>query len=101
MRRALAEYEVGGIKTTLAFFREIMNDAVFIEGNLDTGFITGFNERKKAAEPDEVTRDMAAIAAALAYRQKQKSVSVAAASGEAKTSKWALTGRMSAMNNRF
>jgi acetyl-CoA carboxylase biotin carboxylase subunit len=101
MRRALAEYEVGGIKTTLAFFREVMNDAVFIEGNLDTGFITGFNERKKAAEPDEVTRDMAAIAAALAYKQKQRSVSVAAASGEAKTSKWALTGRLSAMNSRF
>ncbi len=101
MRRALAEYEVGGIKTTLAFFREVMDDAVFIEGSLDTGFITGFNERKKVAEPDEATRDMAAIAAALAYKQKQKTVAVAASNGEAKTSKWALTGRMSAMNNRF
>ncbi|MBK7393748.1 MAG: acetyl-CoA carboxylase biotin carboxylase subunit [Chloracidobacterium sp.] len=101
MRRALAEYEVGGIKTTLAFFREVMDDAVFIEGNLDTGFITGFNERKKAVEPDEATRDMAAIAAALAYKQKQKTVAVAASNGEAKTSKWALNGRMAAMNSRF
>ncbi len=101
MRRALAEYEVGGIKTTLAFFREVMDDAVFIEGNLDTGFITGFNERKKPVEPDEVTRDMAVIAAALAYRQKQKTISASASTGGAKTSKWALTGRMAAMNSRF
>src|SRR5688500_5958549 len=48
MRRALMEYEIGGIKTTLPFFREIMEDEEFIAGNLDTGFIAGFNERKKS-----------------------------------------------------
>jgi acetyl-CoA carboxylase, biotin carboxylase subunit len=47
MHRALREYEVGGIKTTLPFFREVMEDAEFIEGNLDTGFINRFNERKR------------------------------------------------------
>ena len=31
MRRALTEYEIGGIKTTLPFFREVMDDAEFIE----------------------------------------------------------------------
>ncbi len=36
LRRALQEYEVGGIKTTLPFFREIVEDAEFIEGKLDT-----------------------------------------------------------------
>ena len=39
LRRALREYEVGGIKTTLPFFREIVEDAEFVAGNLDTGFI--------------------------------------------------------------
>ncbi len=101
MRRALAEYEVGGIKTTLPFFREIMDDAEFVAGNLDTGFITGFNERKKSVEPDDATRDMAAIAAALAYKQRQNSVSVSSSNGESKTSKWALNGRMAAMGNRI
>src|SRR5437660_9637238 len=58
MRRALAEYAVGGIRTTLPFFREVMRDAEFIAGRLDTGFISRFNERRRAAEdshPDEPT----------------------------------------------
>lgn len=101
MRRALAEYEVGGIKTTLAFFREVMNDAVFIEGNLDTGFITGFNERKKVAEPDEATRDMAAIAAAIAYKQKQKSVQKSIGNGNVKSSAWSMSGRQAAFRSRL
>src|SRR6266404_6772380 len=37
MRRALDEYAVGGIKTTLPFFREIVRDEEFIAGHLDTG----------------------------------------------------------------
>src|SRR5262249_49943093 len=34
MRRALREYEVGGIRTTLPFFREVMEDHEFIAGNI-------------------------------------------------------------------
>ena len=43
LRRALDAYEVGGIKTTLPFFREIVRDEEFQSGRLDTGFITRFN----------------------------------------------------------
>ncbi len=46
LRRALDEYAVGGIKTTLPFFREVIRDEEFIAGRLDTGFITRFNERR-------------------------------------------------------
>src|SRR6266704_227625 len=46
MRRALDEYAVGGIKTTLPFFREIIRDEEFITAHLDTGFIPRFNERR-------------------------------------------------------
>ena len=49
MRRALDEYAVGGIKTTLPFFREVMRDEEFVAGRLDTGFISRFNERRAAA----------------------------------------------------
>ncbi|HTK37656.1 MAG TPA: acetyl-CoA carboxylase biotin carboxylase subunit, partial [Pyrinomonadaceae bacterium] len=42
MQRALAEYAIGGIKTTLPFFREVMRDEEFIDGKLDTGFIDRF-----------------------------------------------------------
>ena len=49
LRRALDEYEVSGITTTLPFFREIVRDEEFIAGKLDTGFIARFNERRAAA----------------------------------------------------
>ncbi|MCB1024500.1 MAG: acetyl-CoA carboxylase biotin carboxylase subunit [Acidobacteria bacterium] len=100
MRRALREYEVGGIKTTLPFFREIMEDEVFIKGNLDTGFIAAFNERKKEKESDETNRDMAIIAAALAFSDRQRSTSKQNVEGE-KPSKWKLSGRMAVRRNRI
>ena len=100
MRRALQEYEVGGIKTTLPFFREIMEDAEFIEGRLDTGFISRFNERKKAKEISQIEKDMALIAAALSYSDKQKTVNQTHDSNQ-KPSRWAMSGRMAALNNRL
>src|SRR6185369_14906350 len=48
MRRALDEYAVDGIRTTLPFFREVIRDQEFIEGKLDTGFIERFHERRAA-----------------------------------------------------
>jgi len=94
MRRALMEYEVGGIKTTLPFFREIMDDPEFVEGKLDTGFISRFNERKSSVEPDEVTRDMAIIAAALKYyRSKHSSTPVS--TQQIKLSPWIVSTQQS------
>jgi acetyl-CoA carboxylase biotin carboxylase subunit len=99
MRRALLEYEVGGIKTTLPFFREVMDDIEFIEGKLDTGFIGRFNERRTPKESDETARDMAMIAAALAFQKKQTAPS--AAHSTPAESRWASAGRLAAMNNRI
>ena len=101
MRRALMEYEVGGIKTTLPFFRQIMEDQEFIEGKLDTGFISRFNERKVAVETDEVTRDMAIIAAALAYSKKQKHAVSITKAEQAKPSRWVLASREAMLGNGF
>jgi acetyl-CoA carboxylase biotin carboxylase subunit len=39
MRRALAEFKVEGIKTTIPILREIFNNSSFIEGRVDTTFI--------------------------------------------------------------
>lgn len=100
LRRALREYEVGGIKTTIPFFQEIVEDEVFIEGNLDTGFIEKFNERRKAKDVDDATRDLALIAAALASGKQQKGVSNEPKS-ESAMSRWALAGRKAAQNNRI
>jgi acetyl-CoA carboxylase, biotin carboxylase subunit len=111
LRRALDEYTVGGIKTTLPFFREIARDEEFIEGRLDTGFISRFFERRDAAskagaltgEQDEAEmkrRDMALIAAALDYGRKQGRPSADNQRPQQEPSKWRLAGRAALHNSR-
>ena len=39
MRRALGELKIEGIKTTIGLHQRIMNDAQFIKGDVDTGYI--------------------------------------------------------------
>jgi acetyl-CoA carboxylase biotin carboxylase subunit len=39
MRRALAEFVVEGVKTTIPLHREIFNNSSFIEGRVDTTFV--------------------------------------------------------------
>ena len=101
MRRALREYEVGGIKTTLPFFREIMEDSVFIEGRLDTGFIFGFAKRAKEAVTAETEKDMAAVAAVLSFLDRNKRRKNSSRQTDAGPSRWVLEGRISAHRNRF
>jgi acetyl/propionyl-CoA carboxylase alpha subunit len=68
MRRALSEYDVQGIKTTIPFFQWVLGDADFLAGRYDTSFI----DRKLAARngdplhaPQAEVEDLAAMAVAL------------------------------------
>jgi acetyl/propionyl-CoA carboxylase alpha subunit len=112
LRRALAEYNVGGIKTTLPFFREITRDAEFIAGQLDTGFIERFNARRAAASEAardaetgeaarDTQRDLAIIIAALAESQNKAQ---ATADGDGsiaqQPSQWRITGRIAQHRSR-
>ena len=42
MRRALDEFEISPVKTTIPLYRKIMDDADFCNGAFDTGFINRF-----------------------------------------------------------
>jgi acetyl/propionyl-CoA carboxylase alpha subunit len=94
MRRALAEYEIAGLHTTLPFFRRIMEDEEFIAGKLDTGFIGRFFEReaeRSSEDTDLNDRDIAVIAAALAYAKR---ASVRSATAPNRTlSPWVISAR--------
>ena len=68
MRRALAEYHVGGIRTNLAFHRRVMRHPAFIAGDYDTGFIDRFRAELAPPALDLDTIEWAAIAAALSVR---------------------------------
>lgn len=46
MYRALKEYVIIGVETTIPFHQEIIEDDVFMSGKFNTGFIEEFYERK-------------------------------------------------------
>ena len=46
MYRALKEYVITGVKTTLPFYQDLIEDEVFTEGKFDTGFLEDYNKRR-------------------------------------------------------
>jgi len=100
LRRALDEYEVGGIKTTLPFFRRVVRDREFIDGRLDTGFITRFNERQQLQPADgqatQRLKDIAMLAAAVHYARLQKIGSAEQPCVDS-YSRWKMAGRTAAL----
>ena len=63
MRRAIAEYRVVGIRTTLPFFDRVLRDPGFVAGDFDTSFVATLLAR--GDERTERPAEVAAIAAAI------------------------------------
>ncbi|PYS74999.1 MAG: acetyl-CoA carboxylase biotin carboxylase subunit [Acidobacteria bacterium] len=100
LRRALDEYQVSGITTTLPFFRDVVRDQEFIDGRLDTSFISRFNERQPGTKrgPCAEEVDVAVIAAALKFVKQQKLKSPELLSTD--SNRWKLSGRVAALQGR-
>jgi len=100
MRRALAEYEVRGIRTTIPFFRWILEDDDFQAGRFDTTFI----DRKlgtRGGEPlvpcTDQHEQLAAIAVAVRMRMgTARTVPTAAAPAP---SRWQQAARQSGLRS--
>lgn len=90
MRRAIAEYQIVGIETTLSFGDFVMQHPAFLSGDFDTNFVA------RHFSPDnlkvELTEDEAALAALLADKIFSKSRAKAApvASSGTGRSQWKL-----------
>ena len=92
MQRALREYRVEGIQTNLNFFREVLNDADFRNGQFDTGFIEQWLKRRApATTPSQAKHDLAVIAAILRDSDRPTTSSEPANSTSANL--WKTTGR--------
>jgi acetyl-CoA carboxylase biotin carboxylase subunit len=63
--RALDEYFVGGIKTNISLFRQILRDPDFRAAKLDTGFLDRMRKQKEKPRVDEARAEAAAIAAGI------------------------------------
>ncbi len=100
MSRALDEYKILGIKTTIPFHLRVMKNKSFISGNYDTTFIeTKFNvedlKRKKSEDPT-----IALISAAVKqYLSEKEAASRAVTRPDIGTSSWKHQGRMKNLGN--
>ena len=68
MRRALAEYDVRGIRTTVPFFRWLLDQPAFRDATFHTGFLDGLLQQRRGksfSEIDSSLREVALIAGAL------------------------------------
>lgn len=70
MRRALYEYKITGIKTSIKYLERIMNNPNFIAGKYDTHFIEDNQEQLTENPERKEFSDMVIIAAFIDYLQK-------------------------------
>jgi acetyl-CoA carboxylase biotin carboxylase subunit len=93
MQRALREYDVAGIHTNIAFFRQILEDEVFRAARLHTRFVDEFLERRKPFAPPPDLESVAELVAAF----HSKRSAPRAESGPAPRSRWLEMGRSEAL----
>lgn len=88
MLRAIEEYQITGIETTLPFGTYVLQHEAFVSGNFDTKFIERyFNPDVLERKPDEGVDEIAAALAAV-LMQRQKPASPATATSETHSSNW-------------
>jgi len=85
--RALSEYVLTGVRSNIAFFREILADSEFREGRLSITFLDRFFKRRQKAEADPEAEAAAALALAL---ESNRSGSPPSTNG---SSRWLESGR--------
>ena len=93
MRRALNEYRIVGIKTSIPFHLQLMDSPSFIGGQFDTQFL---EKRFKMADVEETQyRDVAAIIATLLAHQRRKQALAMITEDPARS--WKMYGREKAL----
>jgi acetyl-CoA carboxylase biotin carboxylase subunit len=96
MRRALEEYGIGGIHTTIPFHQQVMDLPRFQGGQFDTSFVDGPDGFRVSDSPSRDLAKVAAIAAALLEHEKGQQAVVLGTSGEGRgreASAWKQVGR--------
>jgi acetyl-CoA carboxylase, biotin carboxylase subunit len=96
LSRALAETQINGIRTNIAFFRRIFTEKDFVSADIHTRWLDDFLQRKAPArEPalDRGTVDAVRIAIALNYASRN-SPKTAGVNGVREASRWKQEARL-------
>ena len=100
MRRAVAEYQVLGIRTTLPFFERVLEHPAFVAGDFDTSFVERLLAETRAARPRSV--EVAVAAAAIRAFEERRAARVApGVPGDGVASPWRAAGRREAHGSRL
>ncbi len=100
MRRALGEYEVGGVKTTIPFFQWLLDEPDFLAGRFDTTFLDrtlASRGGRPFAEPSAGAREVAVRGAALATYLRRASASDRAPAVDRRDGAWKRAARLDAL----
>jgi propionyl-CoA carboxylase alpha chain len=92
MVRALGEYDIAGVRTTIPFCTFVMQHEAFTTGQFSTHFVPDHFRPEYLSPPDERLDEAAALAAVL-YQAAQRPVTVQTTSPPQATSRWALRRR--------
>jgi acetyl/propionyl-CoA carboxylase alpha subunit len=88
MARALDEYRIDGLRTTIPFHRKVMGSPAFRAGDLSTGFL-GDHPELLRPDDDPWLDDVAVVAAAVAhFRRAEASAARAPGGSDAPASSW-------------
>ncbi len=80
MRRAIAEYQITGVKTTLPFCDFVLTHKEFIDGSFTTKFVEShYNPETLKKQPDQETMEIAALIANELVNNSVKKVSASKA----------------------
>jgi len=82
MVRAIDDYTVTGVKTTLPFCRWAIQHEAFVSGAFDTHFVQSYFKPEVLDASDPAEEEVAMIAAALAWEESRPSTSPASQSEE-------------------
>jgi acetyl-CoA carboxylase biotin carboxylase subunit len=92
MRRALEEYRIMGVKTSIPFHQAILSSYRFMVGQFDTSFVEQHFSMEKDA-PSETHPEVAAVIAALFEHHRQQAATQVIARGSDNGSNWKWGGR--------
>lgn len=84
--RALREYRIQGVRTSIPFFRALLEDPDFVSGEYSTGFLS--DERMERLTQPTRFDDVAAMAAAIAALEKDHRARPRGSGASSNSSRW-------------
>jgi acetyl-CoA carboxylase biotin carboxylase subunit len=88
MRRALSEYRVLGIETTLPFFERALRHPAFVAGDVDTSFVERLLEEGEGESSPRGKVELAVAAAAIGALRERAASRLRPAPGRARSPWW-------------